>query len=508
MKSLVTFLCLCSFFLFVGCSDDDVNQGSPNPSGLGQDDIKLKIAKYYSSPSLATQSVATIQTAFNEKFPNATDVEWKVSNEVYEIDFEINQIDYEAWYDSNANLLMYKHDIANNELAPAVSSAIAKDYPGYVLDEAEKVYKGNIIGFYVDLKKKKEEINAFYKEDGTFISKYLWEDDSVKPGNDAGSTTPEIGGNLSDDEVDALIAAYYSGYDTDVPTSQVPTVISGNFKNVFSNARDIDWETSANIYKVDFEINNVDYEAWYNQDGTLLAYKFDITRASLPASVKNAISSKFAGYKIDDAEKVIKNNSNGYLVELENRNVEEDAYFGEDGTYISNSFYTKNSGSGNNPGAPETPEIPIDETYTDNEIDALLSAYHKGKDVDVHPSKVPAPIITAFNNQFASALDIDWEHVDKVYNVDFEINNVDYEAWYVSNGVLLMYTQEIRYTSVSEAVKNAISSQYSEYMIDGSEYFQKGSIKGYIIELENKRTDAELVVMYKEDGTFIHQQND
>ncbi len=508
MKSLVmSFLLSSLIFLGIGCSDfNDINKAYPlEQSGLEQSEIKSKIAGYYSSPSSSTQLVANIQTVFFKQFPNATDIEWKVSNNVYEIDFEINKVDHEAWYDSEANLLMYKYDIANNELPSAVSSVISTDYPGYVIDDAEKVYKGNIVGYYVDLDKNKVEIRAFYKEDGTFISKNLWEDDSVKPANDADMATPEIAGSLSDDEVDALITAYYSENDKDILSSNVPSIIQGNFNSVFLGVRDIDWEMSANIYKADFEINNVDYNTWYKEDGTLLAYKFDITRSSLPQGVKAAVSSLYAGYTIDDADKVVKAGSIGYFVELENRNMEEDAYFGEGGTYISDSFYKKGTTSGTD---PETPEIPVDGNYTDEEIDALLLIYQQGKDKDIVASSVPAPVTSAFGTQFTSARDIEWDYVSNIYKVEFEVGNVDYEAWYVEDGAILMYVMETRYNAVASVVQNAVLSQYPQYRIDECDYFQKGSIKGYIIEIENKKTDAELTVVYQENGTFISQHHD
>lgn len=204
---------------------------------------------------------------------------------------------------------------------------------------------------------------------------------------------------------------------------------------------------------------------------------------------------------------MVKISSTGYLVELENRNVEEDAYYAEDGTYISNLFYTKNSNPGN-VEPPVTPEIPADDNYTDAEIDALLLTYQQGRDRDISASNVPASIITAFKTQFQSARDMDWEYVSNIYKVEFKISGIDYEAWYVDGGSLLMYTQEVRYSSVASAVQSAILSQYPEYTIDGSGYFQKGTIKGYIIELENNRTGAELLVLYQENGTFIHQQFD
>ncbi|MDR2969253.1 MAG: PepSY-like domain-containing protein [Tannerellaceae bacterium] len=511
MKSLIKHFCLILSIVLWAASCNDSN-GTSREESLEQHEIQAKIAAYYSSPASSASSVAAIQTAFSNRFPGARDVEWKVSHGVYEIDFEINDTDYEAWYDSEARLLMYKHDIANGELPKAVSSAAASDYPGYVLDEAEKVYKGNITGYYLDLEKGKDEAHAFYGEDGSFIAKNLWEDDAIKPAQNADATVPEVSGNLPDDEADALIAAYYSGRNEDVRPSDVPAAVLSGFNTVFSGARDIDWEVSANVYKVDFEINNVDYDAWYRPDGTLLAYKFDVTRSSLPQVVNAAITSRFAGYGIDDAEKVVKAGSAGYLVELESRNMEEDAYFGEDGTYISDAFYRKGAtqepGKPETPETPEAPEIPVDGNYTDEQIDALLAAYRQGRDRDIAESKVPTAVTSAFHAQFTATRDIEWDYAANVYKVEFEVNRTEHEAWYAEDGALLMYTMEVRYKSVPAAVQNAILSQYAGYTADECDYFRKGSIAGYVIEVENKRTGAELVVIYKEDGTFISQQRD
>lgn len=517
MKSLMRNLALCGLVLIgASCSDNDSPAEEGNGTGTGtpslaQNEIRQKIAEYYSAPATAAQSIENITKAFNKEFIGATDIEWKVSNGIYEIEFELNRIDHDAWYDANANLLMYKNDIALNALPQNVSSAIATDYPGYLLDEADKVVKGSITGYYVDLKKDKTEIHAFYNEDGTFISKNLWEDDSKKPAYDASTETPAVDGNLTDDEADALIEAYYSGRDTDVSPTNIPGAITQSFNSVFPGARDVDWETSANVYKVDFEVNNVDYDAWYTSTGTLIAYKFDITRSSLPQSVSATINNRFAGYTIDDAEKVVKANSTGYEVELESRNMEEDAYILEDGTYVSSAFYKKNSNPGTDPGTPTdpvTPEIPSDGNYTDQEIDQLLLNYERGRDIDVRPSDVPSALSNAFAGQFPGAYDIDWERVESTYKVDFEIGNTDYEAWYDQNGIILMFTHEVRYNTVAAAVQNAVSARFGDYMIDGCDYFQKGTVKGYIIELENRRTDAELTVVFTEDGTFMYQEND
>jgi hypothetical protein len=414
---------------------------------------------------------------------------------------------------------MYKYDVLIGDIPAAVSSAVTNDYAGYRIDEAEKVYKGNITGYFLDLEKNRTEVHAFYQEDGTFLATQLWEDSGLKPANNADTETPPVSGTLTDEETDALIATYYAGNDTDVLTANVPAAIRTSFTTLFPTAREIDWDLSNEVYKVDFEINNVDYDAWYNSVGTLLTYKFDITRSSLPQAVQTAIANRFSGYTIDDVDKVMKSHSIGYFVELERGNVEENAYFSEDGSYLSNSFYRKSTTSVDTPTDPtippgSQPEIPLDVTYTDAQIDAMLQAYSLSRESDLLSTQVPSDITTSFTALFSGAYDIEWERVlgvyngIDVYNADFEIAGADCEAWFDGSGVLLMYTREIRYSTATSAVQSALLAQYADYMVDGCKSFQKGSVKGYLIELEHKRTEAELIVLYAEDGTFISQQRD
>jgi hypothetical protein len=512
MKNLVTLAFTCFLVLgFTGCSNDNIPP-VPEANILDQNAVKASIRNYFSGPSTPTTPPDNVEAAFRQKFPDAVNPEWEVSNNVYEVDFDVNFVEHEAWYDADANLLMYKHDITTAKVPTAVTTQLEIDYLGYRIDEVEKVYKGTIIGYYFDLEKAQTDAKAFYNEDGTFLSIYLWEDTDYKPTNNADTETPPVVNGSTDAEADALIAAYYSSYDQDVMPSQVPAPILTAFTGLFSNARDIDWDTSNEVYKVDFEIGNVDYDAYYKADGALLAYKFDITRSSLPQAVQAGIQREFNGYTIDDADKVVKANSKGYYVEVERGNMEYTAYYTEDGTYVANTFYssggTAPGQNGNTEPTPNTPNIPADGDYSNDEIDALLQAYASQREIDIRSSDVPTVIITVFNSQFAAAHDIEWEYAGDVFHVDFELSGMDYEVWYHRDGTLLMYTTETWYSNIPAAVTSAVSAQYAEYKIDDCKYFQKGTLKGYIFEVEHRRTGAELITLFDENGNFLSERVD
>jgi hypothetical protein len=145
------------------------------------------------------------------------------------------------------------------------------------------------------------------------------------------SQTPAISRVYTDEQINSMIESYHAAPDRDVIA---PEAISRVFAGHFPNARDIDWEVSNNIYKVDFDIWVTDYEAWYDASGNLLMYIFDVRVSSLPAVVKNAVNQKYPKFKIDDAEKFYQGSVAGYKVKVEKGKIEYEAWFREDGTFI------------------------------------------------------------------------------------------------------------------------------------------------------------------------------
>ena len=65
-------------------------------------------------------------------------------------------------------------DIRTNALPQAVSSAIARGYPGYRIDdEPNKIYINSDIIYEVSVEKGKTELNVFYLSNGTFLKEII-----------------------------------------------------------------------------------------------------------------------------------------------------------------------------------------------------------------------------------------------------------------------------------------------------------------------------------------------
>ncbi len=118
----------------------------------------------------------------------------------------------------------------------------------------------------------------------------------------------------------------------DIQEAQVPSVIVNNFKKEFPKAKDVEWEKKGDQYNVDFEIGwGTDYEAWFSESGKLIKYKQEISEADLPQPIKDAIQKEYAGYRIDDAKKIVKNGVDTYKVEIEKGQDERKLVFSKDG---------------------------------------------------------------------------------------------------------------------------------------------------------------------------------
>lgn len=147
---------------------------------------------------------------------------------------------------------------------------------------------------------------------------------------------PAISKKYSNTEIEKMVSAYKTNKQTDIrPTNG----LQQQFTKDFPNSKDIDWETAANIYEVEFEIGRTDYKAYYDGDANLIMYVIDINEAEIPAIVKNAAMSKYPNYKFDDIKKILRGTETFYVVEMEKSNSADiKAKFKPDGTFIKEIF--------------------------------------------------------------------------------------------------------------------------------------------------------------------------
>lgn len=122
-----------------------------------------------------------------------------------------------------------------------------------------------------------------------------------------------------------------------IPQRQVPAVVLSTFQKLFPKASDVEWEKKANLYEVEFEtgLTSRDHKMLIDSLGKVTYHQSEIAENELPDSVKNVIASQFAGYALDDVEKIESNGVVTYHVELKKKREEWQVTFSTDGKIIS-----------------------------------------------------------------------------------------------------------------------------------------------------------------------------
>jgi hypothetical protein len=81
-----------------------------------------------------------VKTAFENKFPGAGDVEWsKEKSNIWEVDFETEEVDMEALFDNNGTWLKTETEIEIKDIPQAVLTSVKKKFAGYTVYGAELI---------------------------------------------------------------------------------------------------------------------------------------------------------------------------------------------------------------------------------------------------------------------------------------------------------------------------------------------------------------------------------
>ena len=94
-----------------------------------------------------------LKTIFNEAYTNVTDVEWEKKGEHYKVEFEINKMDHDIWYDAQGKVVKSKIEIPANEMPSGVATAISTKYPDYKIDSVEVHEKDGVKTYEVEIEK-------------------------------------------------------------------------------------------------------------------------------------------------------------------------------------------------------------------------------------------------------------------------------------------------------------------------------------------------------------------
>lgn len=121
----------------------------------------------------SSQVPSLVLNHFNQSFPKAYDVEWKIKNDQYYAEFDTRRsIDHEAWYDQYGKLLKHKEDISTRKIPAAIQSAVKNNYKGFRMEDAKKITTGTSVQYTVELKSPKQDWKVWFNENGTVLQQH------------------------------------------------------------------------------------------------------------------------------------------------------------------------------------------------------------------------------------------------------------------------------------------------------------------------------------------------
>ena len=99
---------------------------------------------------------------------------------------------------------------------------------------------------------------------------------------------------------------------------KVPGNINDAFNFKFPEAKLIKWDKESDKeWEAEFKMNGAATSANFDLNGLWLVTETEIKTGDLPETIKEVLSLKFDGYKIESAEKVEKPDFSGFEVEME-----------------------------------------------------------------------------------------------------------------------------------------------------------------------------------------------
>ena len=258
----------------------------------------------------------------------------------------------------------------------------------------------------------------------------------------------------------------------------VPEPVQKLFKENFPTAQNATWQQKNDMLQVAFSVEAQAHNAWFENDGT-----WKMTRVGknlgpktngLSQAILDYIAANYPGWVIDDIDLIRTPTDQYYEIELEKRGEPDVTIFiRADGSLI-NSF-VENTGNGGE---------------------------------NVNAGSIPTAVQNAFNTRYPKALRTKWEREGQLYEAEFIMDNVKYEAYFQADGTWVRTQIEFnaRKTTLPEAVQQYLATNYAGWTIDDADLIQTPTDEYYKLELE-KRGQQDVTLLIRANGTLISSVN-
>lgn len=254
-----------------------------------------------------------ITSAFEERYPNASRVEWEREYDYYVADFRENGVEKEAWFSYDGTWVMTETDLRQADLPEVIRTALNEteytEANGWYVDDVDKLERLDMETIYIlDAEQRRTgiDMDLYFAEDGTFIK----------------AISDEFGNQ--------------GQYVPSTPTDQAKDFITEKYGNVPILDYDTDRTGNEIRYEVDILHEGISKEVHFDEKYTWLYTSWDIwyrneanngiMDAAVKTTLETLLKGEYSNYRVDDVD--YRENSNGtdtYVVELD-RNGYSDVY--------------------------------------------------------------------------------------------------------------------------------------------------------------------------------------
>jgi len=173
MKTALNFFIAVMLIGIISCQNIVAQPTPVITQKYTNDEIGAMINKYKASHARDIRPAMNFKQQLVKDFPDSRDIEWETVADIYEAEFEIGHTDYKAYYDKEANLLMYVLEIREADIPAIVKNTAISKYPNFKIDEALKIVKGTETLYRIELEKNDMDVKATFRENGTFIKEII-----------------------------------------------------------------------------------------------------------------------------------------------------------------------------------------------------------------------------------------------------------------------------------------------------------------------------------------------
>lgn len=110
---------------------------------------------------------------FQKTFPKASDIDWEIKGNLYEVEFETGFLgdDHKVLYSRDGKLVRHEEEISKSNLPKTVLVSIKKSFPGYRTDDIKKITEGGKVIYNVELKNYSQEWKVIFDAQGKMLQK-------------------------------------------------------------------------------------------------------------------------------------------------------------------------------------------------------------------------------------------------------------------------------------------------------------------------------------------------